>query len=205
MPVTTDQLRAIMPKARDEADRYAEVLNQAMAAHGNNTPEQRAAFLAQVSAETGQLQHMVEDLDYSARRIHETWPRLLLTEAAAAPNAHNPEALANRVYARVNDNGNEASGDGCRFRGRGFAQTTRRGNYRAVGFENNPKALAEPQNAANSAAAYRQSNGLNGRTTRALNRAEFDAVSQTVNGGFIGSQERWNAYQRSLHALRGGR
>jgi len=205
-PVTANQLRAIMPNAGAAADRYVDVLNQAMAVRGINTPEQRAAFLAQVSAETGQLQRLVEGMNYSsAQLIQKTWPRRFPTEAAAAPYVHNPEALANRVYANRNGNGDEASGDGYRFRGRGFAQTTGRGNYRAVGFEDNPEALAEPQNAANSAAAYWQSHGLNGRTAGVLNRAQLDAVSQTVNGGDVGSQERWNAYQRALRTLHGGR
>ena len=204
-PVTADQLRAIMPHAGAEADRYVDALNGAMAAHGINTPEQRAAFLAQVAVESKQLQRTTEDLNYSAQRIHEVWPGRFPTETAAAPYAHHPEALANRAYAGVNGNGDEASGDGYRFRGRGFAQTTGRDNYRAVGFEHNPEALAEPQNAANSAAAYWQSHGLNEQTTRALNQAQFDAVSRTINGGDIGAQERWNAYQRGLHALHGGR
>lgn len=204
-PVTAAQLRAIMPTAGNEADRSAEALNQAMAAHGINTPTQRAAFLAEVSAESKQLRSTVEDLDYySARRIQQVWPRHFPTEAAAAPYVHNPEALANRVYAGVNGNGDEASGDGYRYRGRGSIQVTGRENYRRVGFENNPEALAEAQNAADSAAAWWQNHGLNGRTSGVLNRAQFDAVTHTVNSGDLQSQERWNAYQRALVALNAG-
>lgn len=118
---------------------------------------------------------------------------------------HNPEALANRVYAIRNGNGDEASGNGYRFRGRGFIQVTGRGTYRSVGFENNPEALSEPQTAADTAAMFWQNHGLNGRSMGALNQAQFDAVSRTVNGGDTSSQERWEAYQRGLRALHGGR
>ncbi len=199
--VTADHLRAIMPNAGDTADRYVEPLNQAMAAHGINTSKQRAAFLAQISVESRQLQDTVENLNYSARRITKVWPQRFPTEAAAAPYAHNPVALGNRPYAVRNGNGDEASGDGFRFRGRGLIQVTGRGNYRDVGFENNPEALEDPQTAANTAAAYWVNQGLNGLTTGVLNRAQFDAVSRTLNGGNTGLQERWDAYQRTLHAL----
>ena len=114
---------------------------------------------------------------------------------------HNPEGLANRAYADRIGNGGEASGDGFRFRGRGFIQITGRINYRRLGFENNPEALADPQAAADTATAFWQNNGLNGRTTGVLDRAQFDAVSRTVNGGATNAQERWDAYQCALHAF----
>ncbi len=204
-PITADQLRAIMPQASDEADRYVGPLNQAMATHGINTPTQQAAFLAQISAESMQLHRTVESLDYSAQRMTQVWPRRFPTEAAAAPYAHNPEALANRTYAIRNGNGDETSGDGFRFRGRGLIQVTGRANYRALGFENNPEALAEPQNAADTAAAFWQSSGLNGRTADVLDQTQFDAVSRSLNGGDTGIQDRRDAYQRALDAFGVGR
>ncbi len=198
--VTADQLRAIMPNAGDQANRYAGALNEAMAAHGITTPAQRATFLAQVSVESGQLQGTAENLDYSAHRIAQVWPRRFPTDAAAAPYAHNPEALGNRTYAGRLGNGDEASGDGFRFRGRGLMQVTGRDAYRQQGFEANPDGMAEPRNAANSAATFWQDNGLGGQTG-ALTRAQFDAVSRTVNGGDTGLQARWDAYQRALDGL----
>jgi predicted chitinase len=197
--VTTDMLRAIMPRAA--AALYVEPLNRAMAAGGIDTPERRAAFLAQISVESNQLQDTVENLNYTARRLQQVWPRRFPTAAAAAPFAHNPEALGNHVYADRLGNGNEASGDGYRFRGRGLMQVTGRANYRAVGFENNPEALSNPTTAANTAAAFWQRNGLNGQTTDVLGRAQFDAVSRTVNGGNVGMQDRWEAYRRACSAL----
>ena len=123
------------------------------------------------------------------------------TEAAAAPYAHNPEALANRAYAHVNGNRDEASGDGYRFRGRGLIQVTGRGIYRSVGYEDNPEAMETPRGAADSAAAYWQNRGLNGRTTGALDRTQFNAVTHTVNAAGLHSQDRWDAYQRTLRTF----
>jgi predicted chitinase len=199
--VTADMLRAIMPRAGAAANLYVEPLNRAMRTNGIDTPERRAAFLAQISVESGQLQDTVENLNYSAQRLRQVWPNRFPTEAATAPYVHNPEALGNHVYANRLGNGDEASGDGFRFRGRGLMQVTGRANYRSVGFENNPEALLSPQNAANTATAFWQTNGLNGRTTGMLNRAQFDTVSRTVNGGNVGLQDRWDAYRRALSAL----
>lgn len=205
--VTADQLRTIMPHAGDAADQYAASLNQAMAAQGINTPQQRAAFLAQVAVEGNELRSATENLNYTtAQRLQDVFGRSRFpTPAAAAPYLRNPEALGNRVYANRNGNGDETSGDGYRYRGRGFMQTTGRENYRAVGHESDPEALDTPQGAADSAAQYWASHGLNGRTTGALNRQQFDEVSRTVNRYDPNLQARWDAYQRALGALGGSR
>ena len=200
-PVTADQLHAIMPNAGELANIYVGPLNDAMTAHGIVTKAQRAAFLAQISVESGQLHDTEERLNYSAHRISQVWPNLLPTDAKAAPYAHNPEALSDHVYAIRNGNGDEESGDGFRFRGRGLMQVTGRDNYRASGFENNPDAMAEPKNAASSAATWWQGSGMDDRTTNPLNRAQFDAVTRTVNPRGLGSQERWDTYERALDAL----
>jgi predicted chitinase len=200
--VTKEMLLAIMPGAGAAAAAYVEPLNRAMVVGGINRPEQRAAFLAQLSVESGQLRKTVEDLyNYSADRLMKVWPRLFRTVAAAEPYVHNPEALGNHVYAGRLGNGNEASGDGWRFRGRGLIQVTGRVNYRDIGYENNPEALEIPAIAASSAAAFWQRNGLNGRTTAVLNQTLFDGVSKTVNFYDVNLRNRWEAYQRALPAL----
>ena len=199
--VTEAQLRTIMPTAGVRTARFVSPLNQAMRAHGINTNERRAAFLAQISVESGELHRVEENLNYSAARLQVVWPRRFPTAEAARPYAHDPEALANHTYANRLGNGDAASGDGWRYRGRGLMQTTGRSNYRAAGFENNPDALANPITAADTAGRFWASNGLNGRTEATLGRAQFNGISRTVNGGDHGSAERWAAYQRALRAL----
>ncbi len=196
--VTEAQLRAIMPRAVTQAGTFAAPLNTAMAANGIDTPERRAAFLAQISVESGDLHNTEENLNYSAERLHAVWPRRFPTVASAQPYAHNPEALANHVYANRLGNGDEASGDGYRFRGRGLMQVTGRSNYRAAGFENRPEALAEPNTASDTAARFWSSNGLNPRSATVLGHGAFDGITQTVNGGMNGSEARWSAYGRAV-------
>lgn len=201
-PLTADHIRSIMPRAERRADGFADSLDRAMRANGISTLEQQAAFLAQISVESGDLRHTSEVLDYSAKRLMEVWPDRFPTIEVAKRFAHNPIALANRVYADRLGNGDVSSGDGFKYRGRGLMQITGRENYRRAGFEKNPDALAEPQNAANSAATFWKSQKLHTKTSAVLSRSQFDAISRTVNGGNHGSDERWAAYQRALLALR---
>lgn len=201
-PVTADQIRIIMPNAGTRADEYVGPLNSAMAAHGITTPEQRAAFLAQVAVESGDLRNTSENLSYSAARLTQVWPKRFPTIGSAKPYANDAEALGNRVYANRMGNGSEASGDGFKYKGRGLMQITGRDNYRKLGFENNPASLSEPVNAADTAAAFWRNSNLNERTERALGRANFNSVSRTVNGGDHASDQRWTAYQPGLAALR---
>lgn len=109
-----------------------------------DTPARRAAFLAQVGHESSQLTRLVENLNYSAQGLAATWPGRYLgpdgqPNALALRLARNPQAIADNTYATRNGNGDEASGDGWRFRGRGLLQITGRANYRLVG-----EALGEP-------------------------------------------------------------
>jgi putative chitinase len=200
--ITADQLRVIMTNAGARADVYVEALNTAMAAHGIDTVERQMAFLAQISVESGNLRNTLENLNYSAAGLMETWPGRFPTLASTQGYARNPEAIANHVYADRLGNGDTASGDGWRFRGRGLMQITGRSNYRQLGFEANPDALLEPATASDTAAAFWERNNLNDATTTILGREAFDAVSRRVNGGNHGSDARWAAYQRAQFALR---
>jgi len=199
--VTDNQLRSIMPGSGQRAEDYADALNQAMTEHGIDTPQQRAAFLAQLSVESGNLRSTEENLNYSAKRLTQVWPKRFPTTASAQPYSHNPEALANHVYANRLGNGDEASGDGYRYRGRGLLQITGRENYRKIGYEDDPDALTDPYVAADTAAQFWSDRNLNSHSETKLNRDQFNVISRTVNGGNNGSQERWDAYQRGLSVL----
>lgn len=119
-------------------------------AYGQDASKARIAeFVAQIANETGGFTRFVENLNYRAERIVQVWPSRVPNLAAAAPLAHNPEALANVVYARPKE-GNTQPGDGFRFIGRGALQLTFRNNYRRFGqllgldLENNPDLAADP-------------------------------------------------------------
>jgi len=196
---TSYTLNQIMPKA--DAERWSGILKAEMALHDISSPEQQAAFLAQIAVESGQLLKTNENLNYSAKRLTEVWPGRFPSLKSAQPYTNDPEALGNYVYANRLGNGNADSGDGYKYRGGGLIQVTGRKNYRAVGFEDNPDSLREDQNAASAAADFWVSNGLNGGTGTWLNRSEFDAITQKVNGGQHGATERWDFYLRAQKAL----
>ena len=83
-----------------------------------------ASFLAQIAEESDELRHLVENLNYSAGRLMQVWPTRFPPVKSARSYERNPEKLANHVYASRLGNGDQASGDGWRYRGRGLIQAT---------------------------------------------------------------------------------
>lgn len=203
-PITGDRLRQIAPRAGAWADEYAPYLENAMTLGGILTPSQRAAFLAQVAIETGDLRPRRESLNYSdaqraANIFHSTFHG---DPEQARPYLGNSEKMANHVYQGLNGDGPEASGDGYAYRGGGLLQVTGRGNYRAVGLEDHPEAIERPDVAAQASVGYWRSRGLNAQTYEPIASQEgFDAVTRKINKGLLQRRERWQAYQRGLNAL----
>ncbi|MCO2454033.1 glycoside hydrolase family 19 protein, partial [Pseudomonas aeruginosa] len=117
--------------------------------------------------------------------------------------ARNPRAIANNAYASRNGNGDEASGDGWCYRGRGLLQITGRANYRAAGaglgqpLEQEPELLEQPEWAAISAAWWWASHGLNDLA----DRGEFAAITRRINGGTNGQAERLALWERAKAVL----
>ena len=101
-----------------------------------------AAILSEVYHETGgRMQPVIENLNYSAKRMTQVWPKRFPTVASAQPYAGNPRALANKVYGgRL---GNTGPDDGWLYRGRGLAQITGRANYAKFGLSGNPDAASD--------------------------------------------------------------
>jgi putative chitinase len=164
-----------------------------------DTPARMAAFLAQVAHESSQLRRLVEYLDYSAARLMQVWPKHFATIGQATLYEHNPEKLANYIYANRLGNGDEGSGDGWTYRGRGLIQVTGRGNYRSTGaglslpLEAEPGRLEEPTFAALSAAYFWKSRGLNGLADSSdgdNGDDYFTRISEIINGGTEGLPER---------------
>ncbi len=107
-------------------------------------PRHQAYILATAWHETGaRMQPVTENLNYSARGLLATFPNRFSADEAKA-YARQPEKIANRVYAARMGNGDEAGGDGWRFRGRGLVQITGRRNYRSFGIESAPDKALDP-------------------------------------------------------------
>jgi predicted chitinase len=200
--VTAEQLKAIMPNAR-QSDINAALgpLNTAMDKHRIDSAPKRAAFLAQLTIESQQLSHTVESLRYThAERLKDVFgSKYFPTVESAKPYVKNAEKLANYVYG--SKNGNNQPGDGWAYRGRGYIQVTGRANYRDVGYEANPDALLTPAGAADSAAAYWEKRKLNEASATWLDRPQFDRVTGKVNAKKLEATARWEAYLRAKKAL----
>lgn len=122
-------LRLVAPSA-PLLDEWAAAIRDACLRFEINTIRRVAAFIAQMAHESGLIVGREENLNYRAERLVQVWPSRFPTIAAAQPYAGNPQKLANKVYANRMGNGDEASGDGWRFRGGGPGQLTGADNWR---------------------------------------------------------------------------
>lgn len=201
MNILLVQLRCIMPRAGANTSLYLPWLNNAMAEFEIDAKARQAAFLAQLAHETGELACVVENLNYSADGLANTWPsRFARKEAAGSyilaggrkvPNEqglnlhHQPEKIANVVYANRMGNGDVASGDGWRFRGAGGIQVTGKDNQRACAchfklpVDRIGDWLRTPEGASRSAAWFWWTNGCNALA----DAGNVDAISDLVNIG----------------------
>lgn len=167
-----------------------------------NTPLRIAAFLATVGVESARLTALSENLNYSAEGLLSTFPKYF-NAVEAAQYEHQPQRIANRVYANRYGNGNEASGDGFRFRGRGCLQVTFKDNYAACGkaialpLDSHPELLEQPCNAALAAGWFWDSRDLN----KLADAGNFSGVCRAVNGGLNGYSERLALYSAAKKAL----
>lgn len=207
-PLTEQQLLLILPNARPVAGVFVPALNRAMTRYRIDSPVRRAAFLAQVGHESGQLRRLTENLNYSAEGLAAVWPARY-RGGDGKPNElaerlqRRPQAIANHCYANRNGNGDEASGDGWRYLGRGLIQITGRANYRACGeglrqnLEDCPELLEQPEWAALSAAWYWNANGLN----ELADVGRFELITRRINGGVHGLAQRQELWKIGREVL----
>lgn len=155
-------------------------------------PARLQFLLAQIGHESGGLTVSEENMSYRAERICEVWPSRFPTVASARPFERNPERLANRVYADRMGNGPESSGDGFRFRGRGYIQITGRDGYRNVGriagidLESQPERAMAPEDALLVACAFWRWKDLN----ELCDTGDIEKVTRRINGGLVGITDR---------------
>ncbi|HDT2145339.1 glycoside hydrolase family 19 protein [Kosakonia sacchari] len=185
------------------AQRWFEPFSNAAAEFQINTPARLAAFIAQTGHESTGFSRLSENLYYTdAERVARIFRSGFDTNkngviepsevAFARAYTRNPEKLANRAYAGRGGNGDEASGDGWRYRGRGLIQVTFRDNYfrcgKALGLDliATPDLLLEYVNAARSAAWYWQTNGCN----ELADKGDFLAVTRRINPPAEGQADR---------------
>ena len=173
---------------------------------GINTPLRVAHFLAQCGHESGGFRVTQENLNYSAKGLNGIFRKYFPTEASAAAYARQPQKIANKVYANRMANGSEASGDGYKFRGRGYIQLTGRDNYtqfgKAIGEDiaNNPDVVSSNY-ALLSAAWFWSKNGLNKLADGGAGDTVVTSITKRVNGGTIGLPDRIKHFKEYYHLL----
>lgn len=199
--ITAKLLHSIMPHlSLAHAEKFVAPLNAAFARYSINTPKRVAAFIGQTAVESNQFRHLEESLYYSsAVHLKKTFPKQFKT-TDAADYTRKPEKLANYVYANRLGNGDIASGDGWKFRGRGLIQLTGRSNYQkfmdasGVNVIAKPELLSEPRYAALSAAWFWNRMKLNDWA----DKDNYRALTKRVNAAMLGFKDREAFRKRAL-------
>ena len=160
-----------------------------------NSPLRLAHFLAQCGHESGGFRLTKENLNYSAKGLMGIFKKYFPTEALAKTYERKPEKIANKVYSSRMGNGDEASGDGAKFCGRGYIQLTGKDNYTAFGKSINEDIAANPTWVAEkyallSAAWFFNKNKLHTMADGGATDAVVTSITKRVNGGTIGLPDR---------------
>ena len=191
--------------APTQAKAFAEPLAEACRKFEITTKARLAAFIAQVAHESANFTRLEESLFYTTpERIQRMWPKRVSSLADAASLTRNPQRLANRVYANRLGNGDEASGDGWKYRGRGLIQLTGRSNYHiasdALGADylTVPELVAKPADACLTAGWFWSSIHGNDLADAGL----IDALTRKINGpAMAGADDRRSRYDDAMQSL----
>ena len=203
--LTKEQLAQLLP-GNPYLDHWHHALEQALPDYDINTPQRVAAFVAQCAHESGGFKALKENLNYKAVTLRKIFPKYFPNDAIANQYASLPnkqEAIANRVYGGRMGNGDEASGDGFRYCGRGLIQLTGKQNYQNFAdsietpVEDIPEFLATFEGAVQSACWFWEANNLN----QWADKGDILTLTKRINGGTIGLEDRIKHYEHALHVL----
>lgn len=192
--LTIEQLHEINGKLnKAECEYYLDALNEVLPKYEINTKLRLCHFLSQVIHESGHLKYKVENLNYSSKALRSVFCKYFKTDAVANEYARKPEKIANRVYADRMGNGNEVSGEGWKYRGRGLLQLTGKCNYKECGeylgldLVNNPDLICnDPKVNIMSACWYWHKNKLN----ELADKDDCKSCTKKINGGLNGYDDR---------------
>jgi putative chitinase len=171
-----------------------------------DTPLRLAHFLAQCGHESGGFRATQENLNYSAKGLNGIFKKYFPTEAAAKPYERQPAKIASKVYGGRMGNGPESTGEGFKFRGRGYIQLTGKDNYTAFGKSINEDILSNPDKVASSyallsAAWFFNKNGLHKMADEGATDTVVTKITKRVNGGTIGLADRIKHFKEYYHLL----
>lgn len=202
MEITAEQLGQCIGN-NPYLDHWAEALNKILPDYDISTPQRVAAFIAQAGHESGNFTALHENLNYRPETLRKVFPRYFPDDATAQQYAHQPEMIANKVYANRMGNGDEASGDGFRYCGRGLIQLTGKQNYQNFAdsiqtpVEQIPDFLQTFEGAVQSACWFWENNNLN----QYADNGDFVTMTKRINGGTIGIEDRQARYLRAMQVF----
>ena len=196
------QLAQLLP-GNPYLDYWYSALERCLPDYDINTPERVAAFVAQCAHESGEFRVLKENLNYRAVTLRKVFPKYFPNDQLAAQYAGKQEMIANKVYANRMGNGDEASGDGFRYCGRGLIQLTGKQNYQNFAdsietpVEELPEYLATFEGAVQSACWFWETNNLN----QWADKGDILTLTKRINGGTIGLEDRIKHFNHALHVL----
>ena len=183
---------------------WVDALNVILPKYNIVTLGRVAAFLAQVAHESAGFAALVENMNYSADALMRIWPKRFDIKTAQQ-YARKPEKIANRAYANRMGNGDEVSGEGWKYRGRGLIQITGKENYTRLSkflgktLDETVTYCGTIEGAIESACFYWKTMGLN----ELADKGDMIAITKIINGGTLGLDDRLNKYKKCLAVLTG--
>jgi putative chitinase len=206
MQLTQQQFAEMFPKNKDSQG-WADALNKVLPDYDINTPKRVAAFLAQCGHESAGFTTLTENLNYSVAGLKRVFGKYFKDTATANAYQRQPQKIANRVYANRMGNGDEASGEGWKYRGRGPIQLTGKINYTQFANDmfddpksvlDNPDVVAlNKEIALTSAVWFWNKNELNSLA----DIGDIKAMTKKINGGHVGLEDRIKHYNHALNLL----
>jgi putative chitinase len=191
MEITQNQLAQIL-RNNQYTGHWCDALNKILPDYDINSVERVAAFIGETYVESVGYTALHENLNYRAASLVKVWPSHFQSIEIANQYANNPEKIANRAYAGRMGNGDEASGDGWRFCGRGLIQVTGHDNYQAfadsvqMALGDIPAYLQTFEGSVQCAAWFWENNNLN----QYADLWDIKSLSIKINGGTLGLDER---------------
>lgn len=205
LTITKDQVKQLL-HGNPDIDEWSSAMSLLFPKYEINTPARIAGFVAQCGHESQNFKTLEENLNYSAEGLNRTFPKYFVKAGRDAQAYHRqPEKIANVVYANRMGNGDTASGEGWKFRGRGVIQLTGKDNYsrfaKYVGksIDETIEYLKTKQGALESACWFWKTNGLN----EIADSGDIVAMTKRINGGTIGLEDRQKHYTHALAVLGG--
>ena len=201
---TEAKLRQILVGA-PHVDQWFLALQEILPDYEIDTPNRVAAWLGQTAHESGGYRALRENLNYSDKGLMGIFKKYFPTQESTVGYVRQPEKIANKIYASRMGNGDERSGDGFRYRGRGLIQLTGKSNYQNFAdsieetLEETIVFLETYEGAVQSACWFWETNNLNALA----DKMDIKLMTKKINGGYIGLEDRIKHIEHAVHVLGG--